>query len=91
MDKSIEAFRAFATTRLNNHLQELRTVYREGAPQEETLKEGYRAHREILEQELNDKVDELSAISEGGLKERLFKIKNEIVAELQMKANTTNE
>lgn len=84
MNKNIDIFRAFAAAKLNNHLQELHTVYTEGTPQGDALKEGYRAHQKILEQELNDKVDELSPAGNNELKQDLFQIRNEIVQELQM-------
>lgn len=57
-ENATRQFQQFAESKLNNHIAELNTRYEnERLGSEEVKRRAYRDHREILEQELDDKIN----------------------------------
>jgi vacuolar-type H+-ATPase subunit H len=84
--EAVEQFEQFAKERTNNHLAELNTRYENEKPDKELLQQAYMKHREILEKELDEKIQSLlSSESNSGLKENLDKIKASYLAKLELK------
>lgn len=89
MEKRTEAIRQFenfAQERLSNHLAELNTRYENEKPDREVLLQGYQAHREIFNKELDEKIQSLlSSESNTQLKGELKNIKDNYLSKLHLK------
>ncbi|MDQ6761254.1 MAG: hypothetical protein M3015_01350 [Bacteroidota bacterium] len=82
--KQIEVFRDFAKNELENHLLELNTKYQNRKPAFDDLtKEAYSEHRQVLENELSEKIKELITEDNRFLRPSLEEIKEKYVDKLK--------
>ena len=81
MNKSIkeDEFKNFAESRLNNHLEEVNTLYENEKPDVGVRKEAGKVHRKIFEEELTNKMKELQSANP----EEMEKLKSEYLAKLK--------
>ena len=82
---TVKEFEQYSEDKLKNHLAELNTRYENEKIDNEVLQQGYQAHREIFNKELDEKVQSiLSSESNGGLKEDLENIKDTYLSKLHV-------
>ena len=85
-NQAVQQFEQFAKERLSNHLAELNTRYENKKPDKEVLQQAFKEHREILNKELDEKIQTLlSSESNSGMKEDLGNIKDIYISKLQLK------
>lgn len=78
----INEFKTFSEDRLHNHTAELDTRYQNRSIPDPELKEAYYQHRQILERELSDKIEELTGKGNGFLKGELIEVKDKTISKL---------
>ncbi len=84
--EEVQQLEQFAQERLSNHLAELNTRYGNEKPEKQELQEGYQAHREIFNKELDEKIQSLlSSESNIQLKGELKNIKDNYLSKLHLK------
>ena len=83
--EEVQQFEQFAQERLSNHLAELNTRYENEEPDKQELQEGYQAHREIFNKELDEKIQTLlSSESSDRLKGELVNTKDAFLSKLHL-------
>jgi hypothetical protein len=82
--REVEEFSAFANTRLQNHIRELETRYQGREPEPDLKREGYRAHQQIYQEELSDKMEELLTEKNQFLKPELSALRDTFLAKLDI-------
>jgi len=81
--KQLREFEEFAKSKFVNHNEELRTTYQNLRVHPNDLKQAYQAHQQILEMELQDKIDELLTKENAFLGPVLNDIKDDYVNQLK--------
>jgi len=81
MDNSTieEDFKKFAESRLDNHLEEINTLYENKKPDTGERREAGNVHRKIFEEELTNKINEFQT----GNPQEMEKLKSEYLGKLK--------
>ena len=82
---TVKEFEQYSEDKLKNHLADLNTRYENEKPDKEVLRQAYQAHCEILNKELDEKVQAiLSSESNVGLKVDLENVKDTYLSKLHV-------
>jgi hypothetical protein len=85
VDTAITRFTSLAEERLNNHLMELNTRYRDELPEtRDLLRQAYEEHRQILTEELDREKEHLAGNENPWLSSELNKIQTHYLNRLQL-------
>jgi AAA+ ATPase superfamily predicted ATPase len=85
--KHLREFEEFAKSRFVDHSEELRTTYQNARVHPHDLRLAYLAHQQILEIELQDKIDELLKGENVSLRTMLNGIKDRYLEKLKKESN----
>lgn len=83
--KQLQEFAEFAKSKFINHCEELQTTYQNRKVHPHDLQQAYLNHQQILEMELQDKIDELLTKENAYLGPSLNNIKDDYIDKLKQR------